>query len=117
MTYIKSLDPMQYLKYISDFFYRVSILTLIIVLLWVPGSIKSPIFFIRKYYTLHYIEHYNRPLENKNNILIKAVSFFSADFKKTPVFAIVGKRRARKLSNQRYSQYMDKGANFSHNTH
>ena len=44
--------------------------------MWVPGSIKSPIFFIRKYYTVHYIEHYNRPLENKNNILIKAVSFF-----------------------------------------
>ena len=35
---------MQKLKYISDFFNTVSILTLIIVLLWVPGSIKSPIF-------------------------------------------------------------------------
>ena len=44
-AYIKSLDSIQLLKYISDF-YRVSILTLIFELLWVPGSIKkSPIFF------------------------------------------------------------------------
>ena len=36
---IQFLDSMQKLKYVSDIFYKVSILTLIFVHLWVPGSI------------------------------------------------------------------------------
>ena len=50
------------------FFYRVSIFTLITVLLWVPGSIKSPIFFIQQSQTLCYVE--NNSLNKNAHIMV-----------------------------------------------